>query len=90
VNLGRRGNQNFVSYTRVRFIAMLTYKAQLVGIQVIVTEESYTSKASFLDRDALPAHDTAKPATILSGRRVKPGLYRAPVERQMSGRSMPM
>ena len=26
---------------------MITYKANAVGIQVIVTEESYTSKASF-------------------------------------------
>jgi putative transposase len=47
--MGRRNNQNFVSIPHARFIAMLTYKAELVGIQVIVTEESYTSKASFLD-----------------------------------------
>ncbi len=40
-----------------RFIEMLTYKAELVGIQVIVTEESYTSKASFLDADPLPVYD---------------------------------
>jgi hypothetical protein len=33
---------------------MLTYKAELVGITVLVTEESYTSKASFLDGDQLP------------------------------------
>ena len=29
----------------------------LVGLRVIVTEESYTNKASFLDRDVLPAYD---------------------------------
>jgi putative transposase len=77
VNLGRRTNQNFVSIPHARFIAMLMYKAELVGIQVIVTEESYTSKASFLDGDILPAYDTAKPAPTFSGRRVKRGLYRA-------------
>ena len=34
-----------------RFIDMLTYKAELVDIQVEVREESYTSKASFVDLD---------------------------------------
>jgi putative transposase len=76
-NLGRRGNQNFVSIPHARFIAMLTYKAQLEGIQVLVTEESYTSKASFLDGDAMPLYDAARPAPTFSGRRVKRGLYRA-------------
>jgi len=28
---------------------MLTYKAQLAGIKVVVQEEGYTSKCSFLD-----------------------------------------
>jgi putative transposase len=53
-NLGRRGNQNVVSIPHARFIAMLTYKAELVGIQVLVTEESCTSKASFFAGDPLP------------------------------------
>ena len=35
---------------------LLTYKAELVGIQVVLTEESYTSQASFLDRDPLPSY----------------------------------
>ena len=60
-NLGRRANQNFVSIPHARFIEMLTYKAELVGIQVIVTEESYTSKASFLDGDPLPVYDVQRP-----------------------------
>jgi FAD/FMN-containing dehydrogenase len=38
-----------------RFIELLAYKAQLVRITVILTEESYTSKVSFLDADPLPA-----------------------------------
>jgi putative transposase len=54
---GRRGNQNVVSVPHARFIEMLTYEAELVGIQVIVTEESYISKASFLDGDPLPVYD---------------------------------
>jgi putative transposase len=52
--MGRRNNQNFVSIPHARFIDMLTYKAALVGIQVEVREESYTSKASFLDLDPIP------------------------------------
>jgi putative transposase len=42
-----------------RFIELLTYKAELVGIQVILTEESYTSRASFLDRDEIPVYNPA-------------------------------
>src|SRR5579875_128487 len=79
-NMGKRNNQNFVSIPHARFISMLTYKAELVGITVKVTEESYTSKASLLDLDRLPVHDSKsndseKPT--FSGKRVKRGLYRA-------------
>jgi putative transposase len=77
VNMGRRNNQNFVSVPHARFIEMLTYKADLVGIRVCITEESYTSKASFLDGDPLPIYDPIQPAPTFSGRRVKRGLYRA-------------
>jgi putative transposase len=77
VKLGRRTNQQFVAIPDARFIAMLTYKAELVGIQVIVTEESYTSKASFLDADPLPFYDATQPVPAFSGRRVKRGQYRA-------------
>jgi putative transposase len=77
-NLGRRGNQNFVSIPHARFISMLTYKAELVGIRVIVTEESYTSKASFLDGDSLPVYGAqCQELPVFSGKRVKRGLYRA-------------
>jgi len=69
--MGRRNNQNFVQIPHARFIDMLTYKAELVGIQVEVKEESYTSKASFLDLDPIP---TYKPNDdeehIFSGKRI--------------------
>src|SRR5216684_3504201 len=54
--MGRRNNQNFVAIPHARFIDMLTYKAELVGIQMEVQEESYTSKASFLDLDPIPTY----------------------------------
>lgn len=78
VELGRKNNQEFVQIPHARFIEMLIYKAKLVGIQVILQEESYTSKASFLDRDSIPTYDptrTEKPR--FSGKREKRGLYRA-------------
>jgi putative transposase len=75
--MGKRNNQNFVAVPHARFIEMLTYKAQMVGIQVRITEESYTSKASFLDVDPLPISDPTQPAPTFSGRRVRRGLYRA-------------
>src|SRR5215468_9316598 len=54
VSIGKRNNQQFVQIPHARFIDQLTYKAKLVGIQVILQEESYTSKASFLDGDPVP------------------------------------
>ena len=78
--MGRRNNQNFVQIPHARFIDMLTYKASLVGIQVEVQEESYTSQASFLDLDPIP---TYKPDDDMkytfSGKRIgrRNRLYRA-------------
>jgi putative transposase len=60
VEMGKRNNQTFVSIPHARLIEMLTYKAELVGIRVVITEESYTSQASFLDRDPLPVYDPAR------------------------------
>jgi IS605 OrfB family transposase len=77
IELGKRTNQNFVFVPHARFIAMLRYKAELVGIQVQITEESSTSQASFLDGDPLPVYAPANPAPLFSGRRLKRGLYRA-------------
>ncbi len=76
-NMGKRTNQNFVQIPHARFIAMLTYKAELVGITVKITEESYTSKASLLDLDPLPLRNNGDEEHTFSGKRVKRGLYRA-------------
>ena len=69
INLGRRTNQNFVFIPHARFIEMLTYKAGLVDIRVIVREESYTSKCSFLDLEPIEKRET------YLGRRVHRGLF---------------
>jgi len=76
INLGKRNNQNFVNIPYTKFINQLTYKCELLGITVIVREESYTSKASFLDYDEIPNYkDEVIPK--FSGKRIKRGLYRS-------------
>lgn len=78
MEMGRRNNQNFVQIPHARLIDMLTYKAQLVGICVIVREESYTSQASFLDGDEIPTYDPNRQTKpVFSGTREYRGLYRA-------------
>lgn len=71
IGIGKRNNQNFVSIPHARFVSMLTYKCELVGINVVATEESYTSKTSFLDGEEPVKHET------YAGRRVKRGLFRS-------------
>ena len=55
--LGRKNNQNFINLPYDTFINMLQYKCGIVGIKVILQEESYTSKCSFLDKEPLCKHD---------------------------------
>ena len=64
VNLGKRNNQAFVFIPHARFIEMLTYKAALVGIQVVTIAESHTSKCSFLD---LRTHRASRPSIWANG-----------------------
>ena len=85
INMGKRNNQQFVQIPHARFIQMLTYKAELVGITVLITEESYTSKASFLDCNPLPVRNpNDKTEHTFSGKRVKRGLYRASGKRYIN------
>ena len=75
INIGRRNNQNFVNIPHTKLFNQLLYKGLLNGIEVIFIEESYTSKASFFDRDELPIYgenDSPK----FSGRRISRGLYK--------------
>ncbi len=77
--MGKVNNQKFVAIPHARFIDKVKYKAQVYGIKVIVREESYTSKASALDFDAIPDYraDGESVKGKFSGNRVKRGLYRA-------------
>ena len=76
--MSRKNNQHFVPLPHARFIDMLTYKAKLVGITVLVQEESYTSKASFLDLDPIPVYGQEGETPVkFSGIRVKRGMYQS-------------
>jgi len=58
VNLGTKTNQKFVSIPYNRLTEKIQYKAQEEGITVIIQNESYTSKCSFLDSEPICHHNT--------------------------------
>lgn len=71
INIGKKNNQNFVNIPYHKFLHMLRYKAQLEGITMILNEESYTSKCSFLDNEEVMKHEE------YLGRRTKRGLFKS-------------
>ena len=71
INLGRANNQAFVNIPFLTFINQLEYKCKLEGINVILTEESYTSKCSFLDGESIEEHEN------YLGKRIERGLFRS-------------
>ena len=76
---GKRKNFKDVPYDSL--FEKIKYKAEMNGIEVIFVEESYTSKASFIDKDELPVYEKRKkneksPHHNFSGKRIKRGLYR--------------
>ena len=76
IELGKRTNQNFVQVPHSLLIELITYKANAEGISVLVTEESYTSQASFVDEDIIPTYKSGNNSThIFSGKRLKRGIY---------------
>jgi len=79
IDLGKQTNQNFVSIPHARLIEMLEYKARLVGIKVIVQEESYTSRANFMNLGPLPVYGKTDKDPVFQGKRIKRGLYKTSV-----------
>ena len=81
VELGRVNNQNFVHIPFGSLVKILQYKCEEVGILLVTQDESYTSKASFLNNDFVPTYrkikeGEEKPVYQFSGSRVKRGLYK--------------
>ena len=78
INLGRKINQQFTQISFGALRRQLQNLCERYGMNYIEQEESYTSKASFLDLDELPIYDAEKPYTgTFSGKRIKRGLYRS-------------
>ena len=71
INIGNKNNQSFVNIPFYTFIKQLEYKCKLEGINIILTEESYTSKCSFLDNETIEKHES------YLGKRIKRGLFRS-------------
>lgn len=78
INLGKRTNQQFIGVPYEIFIKQLKYKCREAGINFILTEESYTSKASFIDMDEVPVYKEGEENKyFFSGKRIRRGLYRS-------------
>ena len=70
INIGKINNQNFVSVPYNMLIQMLDYKCKLAGINMVIVNEAYTSKCSFIDNEKICKHDTYK------GKRMSRGMFR--------------
>ena len=75
VNMSKKSNQNFVNIPHSRFINMITYKCEREGINIKLQEESYTSKASFLNLDNIPTYGDNQ-LKHFSGYRKSRGMYK--------------
>jgi IS605 OrfB family transposase len=77
VNMGRKTNQKFVQIPTGRLKARIAQLCEAHGIIFIEQEESYTSKASALDLDAIPVYGEKPEGWKASGRRIRRGTYRS-------------
>lgn len=69
--MGKKNNQKFVQMPFARLTDYLKYKCEMVGIDFVVHEESYTSKCDALALEPIGKHEE------YLGRRVKRGLFRS-------------
>jgi len=76
-SIGKANNQAFVSVPLSFLKSLIMYKAASCGIEVLVSEESYTSKADFLSGDHIPTYGLDDKNVSFSGSRIKRGLYRS-------------
>ena len=75
-NIGKVNNQNFVNIPFGNLRNKLEYLCKFYGIDYHEQEESYTSKASFWDKDEIPKYDANNKVTYkFSGKRIHRGLY---------------
>lgn len=75
-NMGAKTNQKFVQIPTGRLKDRIAQLCEQHGIRFVETEESYSSKASFVDLDLLPTFGEKPIGWQASGKRIKRGLYR--------------
>jgi putative transposase len=73
INIGKVNNQKMTYIPFNKLIHMISYKAALNDINVILTEESYTSKIDHLAFEEMKHHN------IYKGKRIKRGLFQSSV-----------
>lgn len=73
VNMGKKNNQKFTQIPFARLVSYLEYKCELVGIEIVIHEESYTSKCDSLAFEKIGKHEN------YLGRRRKRGLFQSSV-----------
>ncbi len=69
INIGKKNNRQFTAIPHATLIEMIQYKAQLEGIETVITQEAYTSKCSALDLEPICKHEK------YMGKRKKRGLF---------------
>ena len=76
-DIGRTNNQTFVNIPYGRLREKLEYLCELNDIEFVKQEESYTSKASFWDKDVIPVYNNDNPKEYqFSGKRIHRGMYK--------------
>ncbi|WP_242267074.1 RNA-guided endonuclease TnpB family protein [Bacillus cereus group sp. BfR-BA-01518] len=77
-HMGKKNNQTFVQIPFHKLIAAIENKCIKEGIRFFKQEESYTSKASFLDKDPVPVWSKDDRTQYrFSGKRITRGLYQS-------------
>jgi putative transposase len=76
LQMRKSDKQNFKFLPYSLLIKMIRYKAEYLGIDVVEHEESYTSQASFLDKDPIPTYKKGESIEFdFSGKRITRGQY---------------
>ncbi|MBD2503301.1 RNA-guided endonuclease InsQ/TnpB family protein [Anabaena azotica] len=75
-DLGKNNNQKFVQIPTAKLKSRIEKLCEQYGIDFIETEESYTSKTSFLDNDVLPTIGAKPEGWKSSGVRPNRGLFK--------------
>ena len=75
-DLGKKNNQKFVQIPTAKLKGRIAQLCEQSGIVFVETEESYTSKTSFLDNDVLPTFGAKPEGWKSSGIRITRGQFR--------------